>query len=165
MTDPTDEESRDLHPPNTDIINTVFTLKSLRANIRQRWKSIDLENGIEEPLQIHSEAMSSRPPSNQNPKKRIIREPSVVYDFRFDDHFWKAIESVDANIRGRVITALGVISRKPEVLQGDTVKPLTGNMKGLWRYRIGDYRLVYRFDPDNQRVILTDFASRGSIYD
>ena len=32
-------------------------------------------------------------------------------------------------------------------LKGDTNKPLSGSLTGLWRYRIGDYRLIFRLYP------------------
>jgi mRNA-degrading endonuclease RelE of RelBE toxin-antitoxin system len=62
------------------------------------------------------------------------------------------------------MAALADISRKPTIIKGDTIKPLSGDLKGLWRYRIGDYRLVYRPDETYQKVTLIAFDSRGSIY-
>jgi mRNA-degrading endonuclease RelE of RelBE toxin-antitoxin system len=42
--------------------------------------------------------------------------------------------------------------------------PLDANLKGCWRYRIGDWRLVYRPDPRERTVVLLDFAPRDGIY-
>ena len=80
------------------------------------------------------------------------------------DEFLNAVQGIDRKLQGRVLEAMGYISTKPTEPKGDTVKPLTGEMKGLWRYRIGDYRLVYWPDTQNRRVVLVDFTSRASAY-
>lgn len=83
----------------------------------------------------------------------------------FTPTFKKSIATVDKKIQGRVLAALSSLSESPVAVSGDTVKPLTGELKGLWRYRVGDYRLVY--EPDSQRriVVLLDFAARGGVYE
>ncbi len=44
-------------------------------------------------------------------------------------------------------------------------KPLKSNLAGLWRYRIGDYRLICVIE-DRQMVITTvDLDHRKNIYD
>lgn len=104
---------------------------------------------------------------------RVMREelrvpypapPQADWDLGLTHEFRKAIRSIDRKLQGRVLEALDYISTKPTVPVGDTVKPLTGEHKGLWRYRIGDYRLIYRPDTDNARVLLITVVSRGSAY-
>ena len=80
------------------------------------------------------------------------------------NEFIKAIEGIDRKLQGRILEAISLISREPTTSKGDTVKPLTSDLKGLWRYRIGDFRLVYYPDIANKRVVLVTFASRGSAY-
>jgi mRNA interferase RelE/StbE len=43
-------------------------------------------------------------------------------------------------------------------------KILTGDKAGLWRYRIGDYRIVCRLDDDAQTVLVLRVAHRKDIY-
>ncbi|MBI5814347.1 MAG: type II toxin-antitoxin system RelE/ParE family toxin [Nitrospinae bacterium] len=43
-------------------------------------------------------------------------------------------------------------------------KPLTGDKKGLWRYRIGDYRAVCAIDQVRQMVIVYRIGHRKEIY-
>ena len=62
------------------------------------------------------------------------------------------------------LVAIGEIQSAPRTPRGDTVKPLTGELRGLWRYRIGDYRLVYRPSWNGRTVMLIAFAGRGSVY-
>ncbi|MGH7411973.1 MAG: type II toxin-antitoxin system RelE family toxin [Candidatus Methylomirabilis sp.] len=101
-----------------------------------------------------------------------VKEPAAPFHYLrkaewllgMSDEFLKAVTGIDRKLQGRVLEAIGDISVNPIEPKGDTVKPLTGEMKGLWRYRIGDYRLVYWPDANNRRVVLVDFSSRASAY-
>jgi mRNA-degrading endonuclease RelE of RelBE toxin-antitoxin system len=82
----------------------------------------------------------------------------------FTHEFCKAIQNIDRKLLGCVLQALGYISTTPTVRMGDTVNALSGDCEALWRYRIGDYRLIYRPDTDNARVVLITVVSRGAAY-
>jgi len=56
------------------------------------------------------------------------------------------------------------IVKAPMTPTGNTIKPLEGDKKGFWRYREGDYRIVYLPDKSNLKVVFFDFNSRGEIY-
>ena len=43
-------------------------------------------------------------------------------------------------------------------------KALTGNLKGLWRYRIMDYRLIVVIQDEQLIIIAVDFEHRSKIY-
>jgi len=43
-------------------------------------------------------------------------------------------------------------------------KPLAGELTGLWRYRVGDYRLV-TFEDDRLIVLVLRVAHRREVYD
>lgn len=83
----------------------------------------------------------------------------------FSDEFLKCIARVDKNKRARVLDAIGRISEAPTTPYGDTIKPLAGDLNGLWRYRIGDDRLVYKPDAASKRVVLLAFSARGGVYE
>jgi mRNA interferase RelE/StbE len=44
-------------------------------------------------------------------------------------------------------------------------KPLTGNLKEFWRYRIGDYRLIYKIQEAKVTVLVVRIAHRKNVYD
>jgi mRNA-degrading endonuclease RelE of RelBE toxin-antitoxin system len=79
--------------------------------------------------------------------------------------FSKSIVKIDPNIQGRILEALNEITKDPVTVRGDTMKPLTGEFRGCWRYRIGAFRLVYKPDRASGDVTLLAFASRGSVYE
>ena len=43
-------------------------------------------------------------------------------------------------------------------------KPLTGNLKGIWRYRVGDYRLFAEIRDNELIIFLFEVAHRREIY-
>lgn len=62
------------------------------------------------------------------------------------------------------IKAIEEIRQGPLSPRGNTIKPLTGNLEGMWRYRIGDFRIVYEAEPERRIVRLLDGGARGGIY-
>lgn len=43
-------------------------------------------------------------------------------------------------------------------------KALTGNLKGMWRYRIMDYRLIVEIKDNELIIIAIDLEHRSKIY-
>jgi mRNA interferase RelE/StbE len=46
----------------------------------------------------------------------------------------------------------------------DFGKPLVGDKAGLWRYRIGEYRVVCRIEDDRLIVVVVRVAHRKEVY-
>jgi len=78
--------------------------------------------------------------------------------------FTKAVTNIDRKLQGRILEALTLITENPTTIHGDTIKPLSGEFHGCWRYRIGDYRLVYSPNHTLGDITVLDFASRGAVY-
>ncbi len=49
--------------------------------------------------------------------------------------------------------------------QGTNVKRLKGDWAGYFRYRVGDWRVVYRIDDDAHRVYVAVIAHRREVYE
>ena len=43
-------------------------------------------------------------------------------------------------------------------------KALVGNFAGLWRYRVGDYRIICDIEDEILLVLVVDVAHRSKIY-
>ncbi|NBU14480.1 MAG: type II toxin-antitoxin system RelE/ParE family toxin [Alphaproteobacteria bacterium] len=44
-------------------------------------------------------------------------------------------------------------------------RSLQGDFVGLWRYRVGDYRLICKIEDELMLVLVIKLGHRGSIYD
>ncbi len=63
-----------------------------------------------------------------------------------------------------------IIKEKLELLAEDpnrlknNIKPLKGEYRGLYRLRVGNYRVVYRLDREQIVIIIVRIGHRGEIY-
>ena len=80
------------------------------------------------------------------------------------DEFIKSTGGIDRKLQGRILEALLLIASAPTSPRGDTFKALTGDLAGLWRFRLGDFRLLYKPDEPTMRIYLLSFGGRGAIY-
>jgi len=75
----------------------------------------------------------------------------------------KAIDKLDAKARQRIQRFI------EQALQGTSDprqwgKALTGRYAGLWRYRLGDYRLVCQLQDARLVVLVVKVARRDKVY-
>jgi mRNA interferase RelE/StbE len=119
-------------------------------------------DGID-PEDYLAEIRETRAPFSAKLYPQLERVEDTWY-IGFSSDFIKSIKNVDKKMQGRILAALTEITRKPCSPTGDTIKPLTGNRNGMWRYRIGDYRLIYQPEESGRVVVLLTFASRGDAY-
>ena len=47
---------------------------------------------------------------------------------------------------------------------GPNVKRLQGELKSIFRYRMGNYRLFYTVDPDKMRIYILELHDRKDAY-
>ena len=52
----------------------------------------------------------------------------------------------------------------PSVDPHDLADPLQGNLSGLWKYRVGDYRIVVEFREEEVLVLVVRIGHRSKIY-
>jgi mRNA interferase RelE/StbE len=74
----------------------------------------------------------------------------------------KAYNKAPRDIKQRLDSCFDDIEQNP--LHGNNIRPLTGKLKGLLRYRIGDWRVIYRIDRDNQSIEIIAILPRGDAY-
>jgi len=60
----------------------------------------------------------------------------------------------------RCLARLGVDPRRHP-----NIKPLRGRLTGHFRYRVGDYRVVYRIDEPGRLVVVLLIAHRREAYE
>lgn len=85
------------------------------------------------------------------------------YDVELSDRFKKEFRKLDGYtqkiIRGWINKTL--VETDNQRIHG---KALTGNLAGLWRYRIGDYRLIAEIKDDKLSILAISIGHRREIY-
>jgi len=81
----------------------------------------------------------------------------VVYLDSVEEDFRKLDKAVIKKILDRIEIYL---ARDPQGLG----KPLTGGFQGYWRYRWGDYRVIYRIAEQEILVIVLRISHRKDVY-
>ena len=82
----------------------------------------------------------------------------------FSDDYLTSLEGLDNKLIGKLWKIISKIQKNPITPQGNTVKPLTANLKNLWRYRLGDWRLVYYPNKELNHIIFYYFRHRKEVY-
>lgn len=75
----------------------------------------------------------------------------------------KALRKLDQQAARRIRDGLNRLMQ----LEDPTTpcKALGGPLTGLWRYRVGDYRVILDIDRGNVVIVAVDLGHRSDIYD
>ncbi|MDR0506540.1 MAG: type II toxin-antitoxin system RelE/ParE family toxin [Dysgonamonadaceae bacterium] len=87
----------------------------------------------------------------------------MSYRISYSDKFDKSLEKIDFAHAQKILKYLKKNvdgSENPRAFG----KALTGNMKGLWRYRIGNYRVICNIQDKQCVVLALETAHRKDIY-
>ena len=84
----------------------------------------------------------------------------MTVEVRFTAEAQQDFDSLPLVIRARVQEVLGRLARWPEV---SGTKPLRGELKGAYRIRTGDWRVLFRVDE--RRVTVFRIANRRDVYE
>jgi mRNA interferase RelE/StbE len=87
----------------------------------------------------------------------------LAWTVSFEPRALKELKKLDPSGQQRVVRFLQeriVGEHDPR----EVGKPLTGDKVGLWRYRIGQYRVVCRIEDERQTVLVLRVAHRKDVY-
>ena len=87
----------------------------------------------------------------------------MTYRVRYTTRVIKELKKLDIYTRRMVFTW---IEKNLEGCENPRAhgKALTANLKGKWRYRIGDYRLLCHIEDDNLIILALTIGHRREIY-
>jgi mRNA interferase RelE/StbE len=71
----------------------------------------------------------------------------------------KVYDKASKSIRERLDECFEDLEQNPS--HGSNIKALTGNLKGLYRCRVGDWRVIYRLKPEHRIVEIIAILPRG----
>lgn len=74
----------------------------------------------------------------------------------------KYYRNADKKLQGRISTPVGTISENPRYHVH--IKKLEGELKDVYRYRLGNLRILYEIHEDMKTVRIKAIEARGSAY-
>lgn len=87
---------------------------------------------------------------------------SPVWKIEFDHDAIKSLKKLDKSVASGILDYLdGIAALDDPRVRG---KGLTGHLAGLWRYRVGDYRIICDLHDEELIIVALDLGHRSKIY-
>jgi mRNA-degrading endonuclease RelE of RelBE toxin-antitoxin system len=87
----------------------------------------------------------------------------MTYNILATPEFEKDYKSLPNDIKKRVIEKINKLVQQPELMKFP-LKYMPDSLKGLQKYRIGNYRLLFIPDREKKEIVLYGIAHRKEIY-
>lgn len=84
----------------------------------------------------------------------------MSYEASFKPTFFKDLKKLPQKLRQKLELIVETIRQDPFQIK---TKKLAGH-SGLFRYRLGDYRLVYYLDQKNKKILFLMVSHRKEVY-
>lgn len=86
----------------------------------------------------------------------------MTYKVQLSSHAVREYKKVDSSVKPQLQSGLDALQHNP--LSGPKIKRLKGRLHEYYRYRVGDYRIVYVVDQ-RARVVHVDYIQhRKDVY-
>ena len=85
-----------------------------------------------------------------------------MFEVRLPEAALRAYRSAEVPLVRKLNRCFDNLARDP--FSHPNIKRLSGGLRGLWRYRIGDWRVVYKPDSAARAVIVLAIKPRGQAY-
>ena len=86
----------------------------------------------------------------------------MAWRIEIDKDVQREMKKLDKQVAKRITAKLREISQLDD--PRSMGKGLTGNLAGLWRYRVGDYRIVCDIEDGVLLILVIDVAHRREVY-
>lgn len=85
-----------------------------------------------------------------------------MFEIEIHDRARKELECLPAKIARAIADALEILKTNP--FSGPNVRRLYGEFDGLFRLRVGAYRIIYEIDGKGRIVLVVTVGPRGQMY-
>jgi mRNA interferase RelE/StbE len=83
-----------------------------------------------------------------------------MYEILFDTQAEKQLKKIDSQNQKRILEKIEKLKNSPNL-----GIPLTGNLAGLFKLRIGDYRTIYQIRNHELIILVLKIGHRRNVYD
>jgi mRNA interferase RelE/StbE len=85
----------------------------------------------------------------------------MTYSVGFEPESIDDLDEISQSVRTRILKKIEWLSVNFGII---SAIPLTGQWSGFYKLRVGDYRVIYEFDPENKLIIIARVGHRKEIY-
>jgi mRNA interferase RelE/StbE len=86
----------------------------------------------------------------------------MSYFVEYEPEAIASLEKLSNTNRQRILTKIAWLAENFEQI---TPQPLTVDYAGFYKLRIGDYRVIYEFNGEEQIIFIDKIGHRSEIYD
>ena len=86
----------------------------------------------------------------------------MAWRIEIDKDVQREMKKLDKQVAKRITAELREVSQLDD--PRSMGKGLTGNLAGLWRYRVGDYRIICDIEDGVFLILVVDVAHRREVY-
>jgi len=86
----------------------------------------------------------------------------MTYTVQYDPEAIDNLKQLSVSVRQRIVTKINWLAENFDHIQP---MPLTANLAGFFKLRIGDYRVIYEFDRTIRVITIDRIGHRSEIYD
>jgi mRNA interferase RelE/StbE len=87
----------------------------------------------------------------------------MTYKLFFLKEAVEEFKKLDKPVQRIIKEKLELLSQNPNLLKNN-IKPLKGKYKGLYRLRVGDYRIIFQVKKEEVLIIIIRIGHRIDIY-
>ena len=88
----------------------------------------------------------------------------TVYTLKLHKQVKKFLQSLNPDWRARFLEKLEMLRQNPRAHNQLDIKPMQGAGEGVYRLRVGQYRLIYKIHEGELVIFLMTAGSRGDVY-
>lgn len=86
-----------------------------------------------------------------------------MYEVELSSRAAAFLATADLPLARKLARCFRQLEREPR--RYNNIKRLSGPLTGFFRYRVGDWRVIYNIDDDERRVRVHTIAHRADVYE
>lgn len=86
----------------------------------------------------------------------------MAWSIELSEKAEKSLAKLGSNAARRIAKTMREIAQLTD--PQDCGEALTGNLAGYWRYRVGDWRVIVRFEDDRLVIFVIEVVHRREVY-
>ena len=93
-----------------------------------------------------------------------IKDAEAFLDRSLSRAALKALDKLEKSVQTRIRDRLKQLEALDNPLRYKDVRALEGKLPGLYRFRIGEYRVIFELESDKTEIVVHAVEPRGSAY-